>query len=101
MPAPAGRADDFAWPQRAPAPQGADPVAATTSLPMTPMVAERPPGGAPAAATVAAQPRVKQASASGNARVPRPPGAIGQQAQSGPREYRRQSSPFFFFFGGR
>lgn len=37
--APAGRADDFAWPRRAPAPVGADPVVATTNLPMTPMVA--------------------------------------------------------------
>jgi uncharacterized protein len=36
--APAGRADDFAWPRRAPAPVGADPAVATTNLPMTPMV---------------------------------------------------------------
>ena len=40
MPVPAGRADDFAWPRRAVAPVGADPVVATTDLPMTPMVAE-------------------------------------------------------------
>jgi len=39
MPAPAGRADDFAWPRRAPAPVGTDPVAATTDLPLTPMMA--------------------------------------------------------------
>jgi uncharacterized protein len=39
--APAGRADDFAWPRRDVAPVGADPVVATTDLPMTPMVADR------------------------------------------------------------
>ena len=39
--APAGRADDFAWPRRGVAPIGSDPVVATTDLPMTPMVAER------------------------------------------------------------
>jgi hypothetical protein len=39
--APAGRADDFAWPRRGIAPLGTDPVVATTDLPMTPMVAER------------------------------------------------------------
>jgi uncharacterized protein len=39
MPAPAGRADDFAWPRRGIAPIGSDPVVATTDLPMTPMVA--------------------------------------------------------------
>src|SRR5215470_1726664 len=41
IPAPAGRADDFAWPRRDVAPVGSDPVVATTELPMTPMVAER------------------------------------------------------------
>ena len=41
VPAPAGRADDFAWPRRDVAPVGGDPVVATTDLPMTPMVAER------------------------------------------------------------
>jgi hypothetical protein len=39
--APAGRADDFAWPRRGIAPVGTDPVVATTDLPMTPMVASR------------------------------------------------------------
>jgi uncharacterized protein len=39
--APAGRADDFAWPRRDVAPTGADPVVALTDLPMTPMVADR------------------------------------------------------------
>jgi hypothetical protein len=41
LPAPAGRADDFAWPRRGVAPTGSDPVVATTELPMTPMVADR------------------------------------------------------------
>jgi len=41
IPAPAGRADDFAWPRRGIAPLGTDPVVATTDLPMTPMVAAR------------------------------------------------------------
>jgi hypothetical protein len=41
VPAPAGRADDFAWPRRDVAPVGSDPIVATTDLPMTPMVAER------------------------------------------------------------
>jgi uncharacterized protein len=39
--APAGRADDFAWPRRDVAPVGSDPVVATTDLPMTSMVDER------------------------------------------------------------
>jgi hypothetical protein len=39
MPAPAGRADDFAWPRRGIAPIGSDPVVATTDLPMPPMMA--------------------------------------------------------------
>ncbi len=92
MPAPAGRADDFAWPRRGIAPVGADPVSAVATLPMTPMVAERPaPPKTPPAATARAQnqPRTAQA-------APRP-AAPRQQ------EYRRyqQQSPFFFFFGGR
>jgi hypothetical protein len=52
-PAPAGRADDFAWPRRDVAPVGADPVVAMTDLPMTPMVADRN-----GAITVAAAPGV-------------------------------------------
>ncbi len=44
LPIPAGRADDYVWPRRVPLPVGADPVVATTTLPMTPMVAERPAG---------------------------------------------------------
>jgi hypothetical protein len=53
LPAPAGRADDFAWPRRDVAPVGSDPVVAATELPMTPMVAERsnPAGAATASLT--------------------------------------------------
>src|SRR5260370_29570973 len=41
IPAPAGRADDFAWPRRDLPPAGSHPRVATTDLPMTPMVADR------------------------------------------------------------
>jgi uncharacterized protein len=40
-PAPAGRADDFAWPRRDVAAVGTDPVVTTTDQPMTPMLARR------------------------------------------------------------
>jgi hypothetical protein len=104
LPIPAGRADDYVWPRRVPLPLGVDPVVATTTLPMTPMVAERP-AGARATSVAAAQP--------GTARPPRalrPPGAVvpGQmtaqaqaQAQAAQREAQnrrvQQQSPFFFF----
>jgi hypothetical protein len=107
MPAPAGRADDFAWPRRAPAPVGTDPAVATTNLPMTPTVASN---GA------------QQTEVSGTNRVVRGPAAsarmvgahvrmaqarvVGQQprlthhyqyAQHQHPQYRQQNS--FFFFG--
>lgn len=56
LPAPAGRADDFAWPRRDVAPVDADPVVATTELPMTPMLAEQP-------TNVAAAPALTQSDA--------------------------------------
>jgi uncharacterized protein len=61
--APAGRADDFAWPRRGVAPVGGDPTVATTDLPMTPMQAEKPtaPGTAVASAAPAADPATGQA----------------------------------------
>ena len=92
--APAGRADDFSWPRRAPAPVGADPVVATTTLPMTPMLASSgaaqqkdatPAPAAAAAAAAAARARAQQAAARQRARVAQSP--------------YRQQSPFFFFFG--
>jgi uncharacterized protein len=60
VPAPAGRADDFAWPRRDVAPLGSDPIVATTDMPMTPMVAERSGTGV---GTTAAAPSTKVASA--------------------------------------
>ena len=102
--APAGRADDFAWPRRDVAPVGSDPVVAATDLPMTPMVAER--GGA---TTVAAAP---QTEAGGTAAPParpvvrRTPRPAFAEAQSIYRpDYRRPPVfPQFNFqslFGGR
>jgi hypothetical protein len=90
MPAPAGRADDFAWPRRAPAAVGADPVVATTTLPMTPMIAERPP--APPKAVAAAPPVVR--------RAPRPSSAQAEREAQRETQYRRAPprGPFFFFF---
>jgi hypothetical protein len=101
--APAGRADDFAWPRRDVAPVGSDPVVAATDLPMTPMVAER--GGA---TTVAAAP---QTEAGGTAAPPARPVVrrtrpAFAEAQSIYRpDYRRPAVfPQFNFqslFGGR
>jgi hypothetical protein len=67
LPAPAGRADDFAWPRRGVAPVGDDPVVAATELPMTPMVAER---SAPVA-VAAASPDQAGASSAAAAHSPR------------------------------
>jgi uncharacterized protein len=108
MPAPAGRADDFVWPRRAPAPVGADPAVATTNLPMTPMVAsngvqqtevesaKRAARSSPAPARTAwAHARVAQAHVV--RQRPRPTHHY-QYAQHQYAQYRQQSS-FFFFFG--
>ena len=94
MPAPAGRADDFSWPRRAPAPVGSDPVAATTTMPMTPMVAssgatQQPDANAAQNAAAAAARAKAQQQAAAHAR------ARAQPQYS----YRQQQSPFFFFFG--
>ena len=90
LPVPAGRADDFVWPRRGPAPLDADPVVARTTIPMTPMLAERP-GVTKAAAAVPEKQR---------ARVSRTASNAPREARD-PREARRQKpaqSPFFFFF---
>jgi uncharacterized protein len=92
IPAPAGRADDFAWPRRDVAPAGSDPVVATTDLPMTPMVAERG-----SAITVAGTPAAEAGSATAPSAkssvrraAPRPTLAEVQQSQSFYRpDYRR------------
>ena len=111
VPAPAGRADDFAWPRRDVAPVGSDPVVATTELPMTPMVAERSNSGTVSVA--AATPGAESAGGPGQAPKPgarrplRPPYyADIQQSQGIYRpDYRRPQpaqQPFSFqsIFGG-
>ena len=107
MPAPAGRADDFAWPRRAVAPVGADPVVASTNIPMTPMRSEeRPASAAPAGsvATLPVRPGASRPSVAGaNQTGLRPPAPIGQQqARPDPRRYvPPPRQPFFFPFFGR
>jgi hypothetical protein len=89
VPAPAGRADDFSWPRRSPAPVGADPVVATTTLPMTPMVAS---SGA----------QQKTASAAPGTPATAPARTAQAPVRARPRvsQYQyRQQNPFFFFFG--
>jgi len=93
MPVPAGRADDSVWPRRQPAPLDADPVVARTTLPMTPMLAERPGVEKVAAAPEKAQekpqrPRVSRATAE------------RREARRVERQ-QEQRSPFFFFFFSR
>ena len=90
MPVPAGRADDFAWPRRAPAPLDTDPVVARTTLPMTPMLAERP--GVEKVAEVAPDKAQQQR----QARVTR---AAVERREARRVEQRQQNqSPFFFLF---
>jgi hypothetical protein len=106
MPAPAGRADDFAWPRRSVAEVGSDPVVATTELPMTPMVAER--NGAPNVATASLSDQ--SGALKPVVRRPRPPvfADVQQQQQQGiyRPDYRRpqpvQQQPWSFnsLFGG-
>lgn len=96
-PVPAGRADDSVWPRRGVAPVGTDPVVATTTIPMTPMVGERP--HAVAAAT--------PASGAGAIGPPRPAArpsrqvAVQRQQQPQQRSFFQSSRPFFFPFFGR
>ncbi len=98
VPAPAGRADDFAWPRRAPAPVGADPVAATTDLPMTPMASSN--GAAPsqddAAGAQSARPGAPGAGPA-RARVVQAPAARARPRVS--YQQNQYRNPFFFFFG--
>lgn len=102
--APAGRADDSSWPRRGVAPVGADPAVGVTDLPVTPMLAERPPGARSADAAPAQQART--------VRRPRPASLVDNSAgnQQGiyRPDYRRpqppgqQQQPFTFpsLFGG-
>jgi len=105
--APAGRADDFAWPRRDIAPVGSDPVVATTDLPMTPMVADRS-GAITVAATAPTEGATTSSAKPAVRRIvpPRPTLAEAQQSQSFYRpDYRRppvqqQQSGFPSLFGG-
>jgi uncharacterized protein len=95
MPAPAGRADDFAWPRRTVASFGTDSVVATTDLPMTPMVADQ--GSASATAAPADATAVAAAAPAAPRRV-----RTAEYTQYRPDFFRRQAFNFFpFLFGGR
>ncbi len=106
--APAGRADDFAWPRRDVAPVGSDPVVATTDLPMTPMVADR--SGAITVAATASTETGGAASAKPPVRRLAPPRPTLAEVQQSPQsfyrpDYRRppvqqQQSGFPSLFGG-
>jgi len=100
LPAPAGRADDFAWPRRTVAPVGSDPVVATSDLPQTPMVTER--GSTPASTTVAAAEAGPAAAAPAAAKPPpRRVRSADYQPQYRPDYRRQQQFNFFpFLFGG-
>jgi hypothetical protein len=95
--APQGRADDFAWPRRDVAPVGVDPVAATTTVPMTPMIPERPvqaTASQPAAPEGAeTTPRTARNTTPGS----KPPGSEKPRVDA----RRNGSNPFFFLFPGR
>jgi hypothetical protein len=109
VPAPAGRADDFAWPRRDVAPVGDDPVVATTELPMTPMVAEHSHATtvAATAATEAGSAPAQPAKPLVRRLPPRPTLAEAQQSPSFYRpDYRRPpvqqpQSGFPYLFGGQ
>ena len=58
--APAGRADDFAWPRRSIAAFGSDPVVTTTTMPVPLAQLPPPPGAEPAAKTAARTPVIAQ-----------------------------------------
>ena len=91
MPAPAGRADDFAWPRREIAPVGADPAVVVATLPMTPMKSEQraAPPQQPQAAPNPAAPAAGQPGAPA-------PGARTATRQSAPRP---QSTGWFGNWG--
>jgi uncharacterized protein len=98
VPAPQGRADDYVWPRRDVAPTGVDPVASTTTFPMTPMIPERPAQAPTVAASVGSE-------GTPNASAQTQHNLSGPKVSSGPwrqREaQRKQSFPFFFLFPGR
>ena len=90
--APAGRSDDFAWPRRAIAPFGTDPMVATTTDPIPIMQA------APAATTVPVPNEETRAVAVAAPRRPRPPQQTQwqqQQQQWWQQQQRRSSNSIF------
>jgi hypothetical protein len=82
---PAGRSDDFSWPRRAPAPLGADPVVASTTLPLP--VMQPPPS----------QTKVVAPSVSAPAVPANGPRVARQQPKEAPQPPRQQSFQFPFF----
>jgi len=104
---PIGRADDFVWPRRSVLPQGADPVVATSTTPLTPMqpYETRQAAVAPAAAPaqrIGPPAPARHAAASQQQRQTSWFGGWGQPQQQAQRGYQRTQQPFFFpFFGGR
>jgi hypothetical protein len=113
---PVGRADDFAWPRRSVLPLGADPVVATSTIPLTPMqpYETRHASATPAAAPTAAAPRPAgpapvRPAATAPAAPQRQTSIFGswqqqpqQQQQQAQRRIEPARQPFFFpFFGGR
>lgn len=98
VPAPQGRADDFAWPRRDVAPTGMDPIASTTTFPMTPMIPERP-AQAPTAAASLGPEGTPNASAQTqrNSSGPKLSGSAWRQREA----KRKESFPFYFLFPGR
>jgi hypothetical protein len=90
VPSPAGRGDDFSWPRRGVAPFGADPVVATTTLPLPEMK------GAPPKTVLAPNadvPATTVAAAAPRRTAPRP-----QRHQQQQQQQQQQRQNFFFPF---
>jgi hypothetical protein len=89
LPAPAGRADDFAWPRRGIAPFGTDTVVTTTTMPVP--LAQLPPP------PPKVEPVARTASSARTAAVPLGPGPGGLQQQEPRLQARPSFNPFSFF----
>ncbi len=94
VPAPAGRADDFAWPRREIAPVGVDPAVVVATLPMTPMKSEQR-----AAVPTPEGPPAPGAAAPGQAGRPAAPGP-GPRTATRPAAPRQQQGWFGNWGGG-
>jgi uncharacterized protein len=90
--APAGRGDDFAWPRRGVAPLGADPVVATTSLPLPVMQS------APAKTVLAPAADTPATAAAPRRSAPRAPSQYSYQQQQQRQQQQQQRGGFFFPF---